>query len=59
PGAVQLQAGWNHVTLRLIDAEVTNGVADLTKINFFRCYIFPSETITVGFDDFKVYHGQE
>ncbi|HMR84630.1 MAG TPA: hypothetical protein PKE30_15910 [Niabella sp.] len=59
PGAVQLQAGWNHITLRLIDAEVTNGVADLSQINFFRCYIFPSGTITVGFDDFKVYHGQE
>lgn len=58
PGAVSLQPGWNFVTLRLIDAEYTGGVTDLTKINFFRCYTFISSAVTVKFDDFKVYHGQ-
>lgn len=60
PANLNLQPGWNYLRLRFREAEITGGTPDLTKINFFRCYIFANTgPLTIGFDDMKVYNGDQ
>lgn len=59
PERLNLAPGWNYLTLRFRDAEITGGEPDLSAISFFRCYMFANTgPLKIGFDDIKVYNGQ-
>ncbi len=47
----QWQNGWNKVVLKISDAHVSGGEADLSAINYFRIYFFSTAQIVTKLDN--------